>query len=172
MENSDTEACSGRASLATASIVIPTDSRRAAPHCHAAVIALSTAVMRFCVRFRQISQAARRRLAANASKMTEIIARAAGSGLRKRQRCEPCCSDPEQWPAALFINSKPQRGLSDRGDAPLSGMVAPSGAGKGIVARNSSGRVPRTSLRASLRRLSGLFDNKGGSDMRVLGSRC
>ena len=43
----DSEACSGRASLATASIVIPTDSRRAAPQCHAAVITLSTAVLRF-----------------------------------------------------------------------------------------------------------------------------
>jgi len=81
--------------------------------------------MRFCVGFRQISQAARRRLAINASPMTEIIVRASRSGLRKRQHGDANCSDPEQLPAALFINSKPQRGLSDRGDAPLSGAVAP-----------------------------------------------
>jgi hypothetical protein len=81
--------------------------------------------MGFCARFRQISQAARRQVAINAPAMTEIIARAASSRLRKRQHRDPSCSDPEQWPAVLFINSKPRRGLSDRGDAPLSGTVAP-----------------------------------------------
>jgi hypothetical protein len=81
--------------------------------------------MCFCVGFRQISQAARRRVAINAPQMTKIIARVAASRLRNRQRRGPCCSDPEHWPAVLFINSKPQRGLSDRGDAPLSGTVAP-----------------------------------------------
>src|SRR3979490_198383 len=40
------EACSGRASLATASVLIRTDSGRAASRCHASVIALSTVVMR------------------------------------------------------------------------------------------------------------------------------
>jgi hypothetical protein len=43
----DTRHARRRASLATSSNAIPTDSRRAAPHCHAGVIALSTAVMRF-----------------------------------------------------------------------------------------------------------------------------
>src|ERR1700722_11292973 len=140
MENSDTEACSGRASLATASIVIPTDSRRAAPPCHAAVIALSTAVMRFCARFRQIPYAARQQVAINALLMTGFVPSMAGfiatfgrsfsaaiarSGLRKRQCHGACCNDPEQWAGQkLFINSKPQRGLSDRGDAPLIGVVA------------------------------------------------
>ena len=43
----DTRHARRRASLATSSNAIPTDSRRPAPHCHAGVIALSTAVMRF-----------------------------------------------------------------------------------------------------------------------------
>jgi hypothetical protein len=43
----DTRHARRRANLATSSNAIPTDSRRAAPHCHAGVIALSTAVMRF-----------------------------------------------------------------------------------------------------------------------------
>ena len=43
----DTRHARRRASLATSSIAIPTDSRRAAPHRHSAVITLSTAVMRF-----------------------------------------------------------------------------------------------------------------------------
>jgi hypothetical protein len=81
--------------------------------------------MGFCARFRQISQAARRWLAINAPQMTEIVAGAAASRLRKRQHGDACCRDPEQRPALLFINSKPQRGLSDRGHAPLSGAVAP-----------------------------------------------
>src|SRR5260370_3787817 len=42
----DTRHARRRASLATSSKVIPTDSRRAAPRCHAAVITLSTGVMR------------------------------------------------------------------------------------------------------------------------------
>src|ERR1700687_4827815 len=43
----DTRHARRRASLATSSKVIPTDSRRAAPRCHVGVIALSTADMRF-----------------------------------------------------------------------------------------------------------------------------
>jgi hypothetical protein len=43
----DTRHARRRASLATSSKVIPTDSRRAAPCCHLTVIALSTDVMRF-----------------------------------------------------------------------------------------------------------------------------
>src|ERR1700741_2655725 len=43
----DTEACSGRASLATASISIRTDSRTRFPRCHVRVITLSTAVLHF-----------------------------------------------------------------------------------------------------------------------------
>src|SRR5216683_3243126 len=49
------EACSGRASLATASLIIRTDSRRAASRCHAGVIALSTAVMHFEALFPKFS---------------------------------------------------------------------------------------------------------------------
>jgi hypothetical protein len=47
----DTEACSGRASLATASIVIPTDSRGAFARRHSGVITLSTAVLGFLAFF-------------------------------------------------------------------------------------------------------------------------
>ena len=43
----DTEACSGRASLATASIIIRTDSLTRFPRCHVRVITLSTAVLHF-----------------------------------------------------------------------------------------------------------------------------
>src|ERR1700737_2003627 len=43
----DTRHARRRANLATSSNAIPTDSRRAASHCHVSVIALSTAVMRF-----------------------------------------------------------------------------------------------------------------------------
>ena len=43
----DTEACSGRASLATASIIIRTDSLTRFPRCHLRVITLSTAVLHF-----------------------------------------------------------------------------------------------------------------------------
>jgi hypothetical protein len=43
----DTRHARRRANLATSSVAIPTDSRAAAPHCHAGVITLSTAVMRF-----------------------------------------------------------------------------------------------------------------------------
>jgi hypothetical protein len=44
----DSEACSGRASLATASIHIRTDSLAPFPRRHSGVITLSTAVLRFC----------------------------------------------------------------------------------------------------------------------------
>src|SRR5690349_11020880 len=43
----DTRDARRRASLATSSNVIPADSQRAAPCCHACVIALSTVVVRF-----------------------------------------------------------------------------------------------------------------------------
>src|ERR1700688_2246366 len=43
----DTRHARRRASLATSSNAIPTDSQAAAPHCHVAVITLSTAVMHF-----------------------------------------------------------------------------------------------------------------------------
>jgi hypothetical protein len=45
----DTRHARRRASLATSSNVIPTDSQAAAPYCHACVITLSTDVMRFDV---------------------------------------------------------------------------------------------------------------------------
>src|SRR5207247_11138028 len=64
----DTRHARRRASLATASKVIPTDSRHAAPRCHVAGIMLSTAVMRFDAFFAaqgrseaQICRAARKR---------------------------------------------------------------------------------------------------------------
>src|SRR4051812_32867118 len=47
----DSEACSGRASLATASIVIGTDSLAGFPRCHAGVMMLSTAVLHFDAHF-------------------------------------------------------------------------------------------------------------------------
>jgi hypothetical protein len=59
----DTEACSGRASLATASIVIRTDSRGAFARRHTGVIALSTAVMRFIAFFRRVIVIASQRVA-------------------------------------------------------------------------------------------------------------
>src|ERR1700730_2254937 len=57
------EACSGRASLVTASLIIRTDSRRAALRCHTGVIALSTAVMHFDALFLQFSHGVFRRSA-------------------------------------------------------------------------------------------------------------
>ena len=54
----DTRHARRRASLATSSNAIPTDSRRAAPHCHAPVIALSTAVMRFGAFFAAVRRSA------------------------------------------------------------------------------------------------------------------
>jgi len=54
----DTRHARRRASLATSSNAIPTDSRRAAPYCHAPVIALSTAVMRFGAFFAAVRRSA------------------------------------------------------------------------------------------------------------------
>jgi hypothetical protein len=84
----DTEACSGRASLATASIDIRTDSRGPFARCHSGVMALSTAVLRFLAFF-----AAQSSLRANGSR-----------------ECAPVTVNKPPT-AAAFINSKPHRGL-------------------------------------------------------------
>jgi hypothetical protein len=51
----DTRHARRRASLATSSTTIPTDSRASAPHCHACVITLSTEVTHFGVFLAQAS---------------------------------------------------------------------------------------------------------------------
>jgi hypothetical protein len=79
----DTRHARRRANLATASKAIPTDSRRAAPRCHAPVIALSTVVMHFGARFRRKPI----RSAAQIPRRSEPSQRPAGSsGLTKLQR--------------------------------------------------------------------------------------
>jgi hypothetical protein len=117
----DSEACSGRASLATASIVIRTDSRGGFARRHRAVIRLSTAVMRFEA-FSSLEMTARRKSRSSCP----ALCRASTSCF---------CDAPRRgWPgqaghdgvlasasrltirqsgkfAATFINSKPHRGL-------------------------------------------------------------
>jgi hypothetical protein len=59
----DTRHARRRASLATSSNAIPTDSQAAAPHCHGTVIALSTAVMRFLRLFPPSKRSASQKIA-------------------------------------------------------------------------------------------------------------
>src|SRR3979411_1358053 len=101
------EACTGRASLATASILIRTDSGRAASRCHAAVIALSTVVMGIEAVFRCSSHLmaaqeappgpgqARTDDPLHAISSHRDARRSASSELTRRQRIGAFCIDPE-----------------------------------------------------------------------------
>jgi len=96
----DTRHARRRANLATSSKPIPTDSQAAAPHCHATVIALSTAVMRFCTISNKTWEiGARRSLHASRN-----VARseAQPAGLTRRQRSLRVCPGPEQASARRF----------------------------------------------------------------------
>jgi hypothetical protein len=82
------------------------------------------------------------------------------SGLTMRQRAGAFCIDPEHGSGviAIFINSKPRRGLFGRGESPLSASAAlcPArrrGSPKGIV-------------------VGGLVDNRGGRGTRALQGQC
>jgi hypothetical protein len=107
----DTRHARRRANLATSSITIPTDSRAAAPHCHAGVITLSTAVMRFdavlaprCAPRLRIFQ------------VRDANDRSAGRppGLTMRQRADAFCLD-RALRRAIFTISKPRLRLPRRG---------------------------------------------------------
>jgi hypothetical protein len=116
----DTRHARRRASLATSSNAIPTDSQARAPHCHVAVIALSTAVMHFWCVFVPSMRSALQKIARASDH------RAASTGLTMRQRDGAGRIDREQ-PRALapiFINSQPRRGLLRRGESPLSATAA------------------------------------------------
>ena len=86
----------GGLSLATASIVIRTDSEATALRCHTAVIALSTAVMHFRQLFSRAMHSERPRY---------------GQQRTNARR-------------AIFINSKPRYGLPWHGESPLSDVGA------------------------------------------------
>jgi hypothetical protein len=80
-------------------MTIPTDSRRDSACCHAAVIALSTAIMRFDAIFHQ-----------NAVRSARRVARAMLNDREMR---------------AVFINLKPPFALAGGGESPLSDTDAP-----------------------------------------------
>ena len=105
------EACSGRASLATASIHIRTDSRAFASRCHVAVIALSTAVMYFQA-ISPAQHAPRGRVTVN------------GAATRQMPAASIRYSSPASRAPAIFIISKPHPRLSRRGESPLSDAAA------------------------------------------------
>src|SRR4051812_18286480 len=123
----DSEACSGRASLATASIDIRTDSLAAFPHRHSAVMALSTAVLHFAALF------AARTVIASASEaiqkprtLTGLLRRVRSSQGRSALTVNAAATRP------TFINSKPRRGLRRRGQSPLSAAAPSCGPTMGI----------------------------------------
>ena len=105
----DTRHARRRASLATSSNAIPTDSQAAAPHCHAGVIALSTDVMHFWRIFRSCD-----------APSAKIPPRRVRSGRRcrfVRVNVTPMRrrgSRRSGTTAVLFINSKPRRRLPRR----------------------------------------------------------
>ena len=107
----DTRHARRRANLATSTTLLPTDSQAAAPHCHACVITLSTDVMRFDV-FLAPRSARGFRICAAASEPSQRsggLARVNEAPTRRRilYRSRPA--------RAVFILSKPKRGLQCRG---------------------------------------------------------
>jgi hypothetical protein len=153
------EACSGRASLATASIVIPTDSQRAAPHCHAAVIALSTVVMRFREIFGRITHSASKKSA---------IDRCAGSvatGLTMRQRQRHC---GESRSGAGSETRSSHSSIQNHGADCSAGSQSPLS----DTAATLCPRRPKT-RRPKKRTGAGPASDQGrGRAMRILASRC
>jgi hypothetical protein len=113
-------------SLATASNMIPTDSRRAALHCHLSVIALSTVVMRFWRIFAGAIRLARK---SSCSAEPSDHGRRSVAGLTMRQ-CERGVLHRSERARdgsnvrAVFTNSKPKRRLYRHGESPLSVAVA------------------------------------------------
>src|SRR5882724_2983064 len=159
------EACSGRASLATASVPIRTDSGRAASRRHAAVIALSTVVMRIGAVFRSSSHVmaaqeappgpgqARTDDRLRAISSHRDTRRSASSELTRRQHIGAFCIDPE--PArGVFTNSKRHCGLPG---CKWESVKRPSR----ILAYEATGIV-----------MSGLFDDGEGRATRALDRSC
>jgi hypothetical protein len=135
----DTRHARRRASLATSSKPIPTDSRGDAPHCHACVIALSTVVMRFgafsreslprtrCgwipVRVKKTRQTKKQSLRSDSigTEGLACVARVSGSLTLTRRRARKPRRRVGGYASAgtlrriarpsRFINSKPQQGL-------------------------------------------------------------
>jgi hypothetical protein len=122
-----------RASLATSSNVIRTDSQAAASHRHLSVIALSTAVMRFGYVF-----AAAMHLAPQKSHAPRAVPRAANRPTRRERSQrrvrvndaptrQSICTDPKQPKASALRDSSIQNHSMDcpvAGESPLSGAVA------------------------------------------------
>src|SRR6185437_14342457 len=113
------EACSAEGQPRNILASIRTDSQAAAPRCHAAVIALSTAVVRFFTISHRFGQQ-RPLLAAS-----RVAAVRDAAGLTRRQRDVRNCSGLAQARAFFaFINSKPRHGLPRAIESPLSREVA------------------------------------------------
>jgi hypothetical protein len=111
-------------SLATASMMIPTDSQAAAPHCHLVVIALSTVVMRFWCIFAATDASSRKSSGALSERTADASGRArvkdASNASHSLHRFGAHAVDG----ATIFTNSKPQPGFYGGGESPLSGAVA------------------------------------------------
>jgi hypothetical protein len=104
----DTRHARRRASLATSSNAIPTDSEARAPHCHVAVIALSTAVMHFWCVFVPSMRSALQKIARASDH------RAASTGLTMRQRGEAPCIDPA-LPRRIQVRTRQSSSIHNQG---------------------------------------------------------